>query len=173
MPLPTDFPQNALPYHDTKPQGAPDFYFETNARFRFLIRKLGREGWIRYLRDLGKSYYAPVNKQWRGGGLAAVAQYWREFFAAEPGAKIEVDEKEDRVELVVHACPLIKQLRLGKREIVKEFCQHCYYLGQARASEAGMEMRLCGGNGSCRHTYVKRGVGLPSQEMSEIKEARL
>lgn len=164
---------NALPYHDTKPQGAADFYYETNARFRFLLKKLGREGWVRYLQDLGKSYYAPVNEQWRDGGLKAVAHYWRDFFAAEPGSKVEVDEKEDRVELVVHECPLIKQLRIGKREIVKEFCQHCYYLGQARANEAGMEMRLCGGNGSCRHTYAKHEAGLSQQEMSEIKEAQL
>ncbi len=164
---------NALPYHDTKPQGAPDFYFETNARFRFLIARLGHEGWVRYLRDLGKSYYAPVNNQWQSGGLAAVAQYWRDFFAAEPGAKVEVEEKPDRVELDVQECPIFKQLRIGQREIVKEFCQHCFYLGQARANEAGMEMRLCGGNGSCRHTYAKSEAGLPPQDMSEIKEAQL
>lgn len=164
---------NALPYHDTKPQGAPDFYYETNARFRFLLNKLGRDGWLRYLRDLGKSYYAPVNQHWQDGGLAAVAHYWRDFFAAEPGAKVEVEEKADRVELVVHECPLIKQLRLGQREIVKEFCQHCYYLGQSRATEAGMEMRLCGGNGSCRHTYAKTETGLPPQDMHAIREANL
>lgn len=164
---------HALPYHDTKPQGAPDFYFETNARFRFLIRKLGREGWVRYLRDLGKHYYAPVNEQWKEGGLTAVAGYWRNFFAAEPGAKVDVEEQSDRVELVVEECPLIKQLRIGKREIVKELCQHCYFLGQARAAEAGMEMRLCGGNGSCRHTYAKHDANLPPQDMSEIKEASL
>jgi len=164
---------NTLPYRDTKPQGAADFYYETNARFRFLIRKLGHEGWTRYLSDLGNSYYAPVNKQWHSGGMAAVAQYWRDFFAAEPGAKVEVEEKADRVELVVHECPIIKQLRIGKREIVKEFCQHCYHLGQARANEAGMEMRLCGGNGSCRHTYMKTEADLPPQDMSEIKEAQL
>ena len=105
--------------------------------------------------------------------MAAVAQYWRDFFAAEPGAKVEVEEKADRVELVVHECPIIKQLRIGKREIVKEFCQHCYHLGQARANEAGMEMRLCGGNGSCRHTYMKTEADLPPQDMSEIKEAQL
>jgi len=126
--------ENALPYHDTKPQGAPDFYYETNARFRFLLRKFGHEGWVRYLGDLGKGYYAPVNKQWQSGGLAAVAQYWRDFFAAEPGSKVDVEEKDD---------------------------------------EAGMEMRLCGGNGSCRHTYAKSKANLPPQDMSKIQEAQL
>ena len=66
-----------------------------------------------------------------------------------------------------------RRRRIGKREIVKEFCQHCYHLGQARANEAGMEMRLCGGNGSCRHTYMKTEADLPPQDMSEIKEAQL
>ena len=166
-------PTSELPYQDTKPQGAADFYFATNATLRFLLGKLGREGWVRYLEDLGREYYAHVNEKWRSGGVTTVARYWRDFFAAEPGAQVEVEQKEDRVEVAVLECPLIKQLRIGQREIVKEFCQHCYFLGNARAEAAGMSMRLCGGNGSCRHTYAKLEAGLPPQDMNKIKEAKL
>ena len=160
-----------LPYRDTKPQGSADFYFATNATFRFLLGKLGLEGWKRYLQDLGRNYFAPVNKQWQEGGLPAVAGYWREFFAAEPGAKVEVVESADRVEVCVQECPAIKHLRVGQREIVKEFCQHCYHLGQARAEAAGLTMRLAGGNGSCRHTFAPKTTVLPPQELSQIAEA--
>jgi hypothetical protein len=161
-----------LPYTDTKPQGSADFYFATNATFRFLLRRVGPEGWRRYLGDLGRGYFAPVNRQWQQGGLPAVARYWRAFFAAEPGANVEVVEQADRVEVHVRECPAIKHLRAGGREIVREYCQHCYHLGQARAEAAGMTMRLSGGNGSCRHTFAPAATALPPQNLADIAEAR-
>jgi hypothetical protein len=164
---------SALPYRDTKPQGSADFYFATNATFRFLIARFGLAGWRRYLEELGRGYFAPVNQQWRRGGLGAVARYWRDFFAAEPGAVVTVEELPDRVEVVVHACPAIKHLRAGGREVVKEYCQHCFFLGVARAEAAGLTMRLAGGNGSCRHTYGRPSAELPVQDMQSIVEARL
>jgi len=160
-----------LPYQDTKPQGAADFYFAVNATFRFLLNKLGPAGWRRYLADMGRGYFAPVNRQWQEGGLPAVARYWRAFFAAEPGAEVNVVEAADRVEVHVQVCPAIKHLRAGGREIVREFCSHCYHLGQARAEAAGLTMRLAGGNGSCRHTFARLEAGLAPQDMAQIAEA--
>lgn len=162
----------ALPYVDTKPQGSADFYFATNATFRFLLARLGPEGWRRYLEELGRSYFAPANRRWREGGLPAVAAYWRAFFAAEPGAEVEVTERSDRVEVEVRVCPAIRHLRAGGREIVREYCQHCYILGAARAEAAGLTMRLAGGNGSCRHTFAVPAAGLPPQDPAAIAEAR-
>jgi hypothetical protein len=162
-----------LPYTDTKPRGSPDFYYAINATFRFLLERVGPDGWRRYLEELGRGYYAPVNRQWAQGGIGAVAGYWRAFFAAEPGAAVEVVEQADRMELRVRECPAIKHLRAGSREIVREYCQHCYYLGTARAEAAGLTMRLTGGNGSCCHIYALPGAGLPPQDMRQIKEAGL
>ncbi len=165
MPSPSE-----LPYRDTKPQGAADFYYAINATFRFLLGRFGHAGWRSYLTELGRGYYEPVNRQWRTAGLAGVAAYWRAFFAAEPGAEVEVQEAADRVEVCVKRCPAIAHLRAGGREIVPEFCQHCYFLGSARAEAAGLEMRLHGGDGSCRHTFVKPEAKLPLQDMAEIRK---
>lgn len=162
-----------LPYTDTKPQGSADFYFAINATFRYLMDRQGHDGWRRYLEEMGRGYFAPVNRQWAQGGLNAVARYWRAFFAAEPGAVVEVVERPDRVELQVRECPAIKHLRAGGREIVREYCQHCLYLGAARAEAAGLTMRLTGGNGSCCHTFARPDAGLPPQDMKQIKEAGL
>ncbi len=168
----SEFPEAGLPYRDTKAQGAADFYFATNATFRFLLRRLGTAGWRRYLEELGRGYFEPVNRQWRAGGLGAVARYWRVFFAAEPGAVVEVEERPDRVEVHVRECPAIKHLRAGGREIVREYCQHCYHLGAARAEASGLVMRLRGGDGACRHTFALPAVALPPQDPAEIKETR-
>lgn len=161
-----------LPYNDSKPQGAPDFYYAINATFRFIMGRFGAERWRLYLAEMGRDYFAPVNRQWRIGGLGAVARYWRAFFAAEPGAKVDVTEHADRVEIFVHVCPAISHLRAGGREIVREYCQHCFHLGSARAEAAGLTMRLAGGNGSCRHTYALPAAQLPGQDLKQIEEAR-
>lgn len=161
-----------LPYTDKKPQGAPDFYLAINSTFRFLLAKLGREGWIRYLQEMGRGYFTAVNQRWRSGGLSAVASYWRAFFAAEPGAEVEVTEKADRVEITVMTCPAIRHLRSQGREIVGEYCQHCFYLGNARAEASGFAMRLEGGNGACRHTYFALASAVEPQVMNRILEAQ-
>ena len=159
-----------LPYHDTKDQGAADFYFAINATFRFIHDRLGAEGWVKYLRELAVGYFAVVNTAWREGGLPAVAGYWRAFFQAEPGASVEVREEEGRVVLEVLKCPAIHHLRVHSREIVPFYCQHCYHLGQARAEAAGLSMRLVGGNGECRHVYFAEPPAAP-QDMNLIRTA--
>jgi hypothetical protein len=160
-----------LPYTDTKPQGSADFYYATNATFRFILGRLGAEGWRRYLADLGRDYYAPVNARWRQGGLPAVARYWREFFSAEPGSQVEVSAAPDRVEVHVQVCPAIRHLRAGGREIVRDYCRHCFHLGNARAEAAGLTMRLAGGNGTCRQTFALPAANLPPQDPAAIADA--
>ncbi len=159
---------SALPYQDTKPQGAPDFYFGINATFRFIADKLGHAAWVEYLQHLGRDYFRPVNDSWRTGGFPAIAKYWRAFFEAEPGGEVVVHERPNEVEIEVRQCPAIKHLKEHKREIFSGYCTHCYHLGSARAEEAGYEMRLQGGDGSCRHLYTRAGT-LPPQDLNAIK----
>src|ERR1041385_5138229 len=96
---------STLPYKDTKPVGAADFYFAINATFRFILNTLGFESLRKYWTDLGRNYFAPVTKQWRQQGLNGVASYWRAFFDAEPGAEMEVLSGQDAVELEIKICP--------------------------------------------------------------------
>jgi hypothetical protein len=164
-------PTDSLPYRDTKPVGAADFYFAINSTFRFILGRKGIEGLRRYWSELGTAYYQPVGKAWKERGLSGVAAYWRAFLAAEPGAEGEVREGEDRVEIEVRVCPAIKHLREAGREIVPCFCQHCFYQGEALAARAGMAYRLHGGNGTCRHIIHQNGDEIAQQNLSEIREA--
>jgi hypothetical protein len=165
-------PENPLPYTDTKPQGAADFYFAIQATFRFIQAKLGIEGLRRYWTDLGAQYFAPVGDRWKQGGLPAVADYWRAFFAAEPGAKVEVHKTDDCVTLDVEVCPAIKHLRGHNRELLSCYCQHCYFISEAIAAPAGLTVRIEGGNGQCRQRFLKRSSGEPPQNLDAIREAR-
>jgi hypothetical protein len=160
-----------LPYTDTKPVGAADFYMAVNATFRFVLQKFGVEGLRAYWSDLGARYFAPVTAKWAEGTLPAVAAYWRAFFAAEPGAAVEVNETRDAVTVHVRECPAIKHLRKHQREIVPCFCQHCYFISEAMAAPAGLTVRVEGGNGSCRQIFAPLTAATAPQDLSEIKEA--
>jgi hypothetical protein len=160
-----------LPFTDSKPVGAADFYFAINATFRFIEREFGGEGLRRYWEALGSGYYAPVTAVWKRGGLPAVADYWRAFFAAEPGSEVLVEAGDGKVSLDVRVCPAFKHLRAHGREIVPCFCQHCYYVSEAAAAPAGLTVRIEGGNGACRQTFLPRQPALPPQDVTLIKEA--
>lgn len=160
-----------LPYTDTKPVGASDFYFAVNATFRFILNKLGVDGLHQYWTDLGSRYFAPVSARWKSGGLPAIAAHWRAFFAAEPGAEVDVEESAECVTLHVRVCPAIQHLRSHRREILPCFCQHCYYINEAMASAAGFTGRVEGGNGSCTQTFYPAGSPVPAQDLTQIKEA--
>ncbi len=159
-----------LPYTDTKPVGAADFYLAINATFRFVLNKFGTEGLRRYWHDLGARYSAPVTALWRDGGLGAVAGYWQDFFAAEPGANVSVTQTEDAVTVEVKVCPALRHLREHKREVLSCFCQHCHFMNEAMAAPAGLTARVTGGNGSCRQTFLRGDASVHEQDLSQIKE---
>lgn len=144
-----------LPYTDTKPVGAADFYLAINATFRFILKRFGMEGLRRYWHDIGTQYYKPVSERWRTGGLPAVAAHWRAFFAAEPGAEVEVAEEADTVTVEVRVCPAIKHLRAQEREIVPCFCNHCHYVNAAIGMPAGIAVEIKGGSGSCVQRFTQ------------------
>ncbi|MEQ1860783.1 MAG: hypothetical protein ABMA13_12685 [Chthoniobacteraceae bacterium] len=160
-----------LPYPDTKPVGAADFYFAINATFRFILARFGGAGLRRYWREIGSGYYAPVTQRWQGG-LGAVAEYWRAFFAAEPGAEVEVHAAADEVRVEVKTCPMIRHLRENGREIVPCFCQHCFYVSDAIGEGADIAVRVSGGNGACVQRFAPRTPQLAPQDLSQIEEAR-
>ena len=160
-----------LPYTDVKPVGAADFYFAINATFRFIQDRFGLDGLRSYWTDLGTRYFAPVSAQWRAGGLDAVAEYWRACFAAEPGAEAEVRAAPGAVTVEVKVCPAIRHLREHGRAILPCFCQHCYYLGAAMASPAGLTVRVTGGNGRCQQIFQAQSAAGQPQDLSLIREA--
>jgi hypothetical protein len=160
-----------LPYTDAKPVGAADFYFGINATFHFILQRLGVEGLRRYWVDLATNYFAPVSEQWRRRGLEGVADYWRAFFAAEPGGEVTVGADGEKVILDVQVCPAIRHLRSHGREIVPCFCQHCYFVSEAMAAPAGLAVRIEGGDGRCVQIFMRRDSNPPPQDLARIKEA--
>lgn len=164
-------PETHLPYTDTKPVGAADFYAAVNATFRFIEKQFGLEGLRRNWTQMGQTYYRPVTVRWAQGGLKAVADHWRAFFAAEPGAEVTVSQEADEVVVQVKTCPAILYLRKHEREIVPSFCQQCYFVSAAIGAGAGLEVRLQGGNGCCTQRFAPSAHFPQPQRLEDIATA--
>ena len=101
--------------------------------------------------------------------MTAVADHWRAFFKAEPGAEAEVTATEQVVTVEVTVCPALKHLRT-RGDILPCFCQHCYFINEAIARPAGFTARVDGGNGTCRQSFHRSDAQVPAQDMTQIKE---
>lgn len=132
---------------------AADFYFAINATFRHLYQNYGEAALIAYWQALGEEYFDFLSRRFREGRLDAVAEYWSEFFAAEPGGEVDVIRHIDRVEILVLECPAIQHLRRHGREIMPLYCRHCHHVSSAIARKASLGFQLQGGNGRCHQTF--------------------
>ena len=76
---------------------AGDFYFALNATFRFIHDRWGEDALVNYWESLAREYHAPLSQRSREGGLPAVADYWRDYFAHEPGGEVTVEATDEAV----------------------------------------------------------------------------
>ncbi len=134
---------------------APDFYFANNAIFRHIHDRFGKAALVEYWRSLAGEYYRARIEAWKSGGLATLAADWRDYFAEEPQANVDVVLRDDEVELTVRTCPAIKHLQDHARSIVPYFCEHCDHTCGVMAERAGLTFERIGGMGSCRQRFVR------------------
>ncbi|WP_432799633.1 hypothetical protein [Poriferisphaera sp. WC338] len=134
---------------------APDFYFAINDIFRHIHDVHGKDRLIDYWESLGREHYAKRNTDWKTGGPEVVVNDWRNYFAKEPGAEVEVSYTNDEALLDIRVCPAIKHLRDQQRDIVPYFCEHCDHICGAQAEAAGYRFKRSGGMGSCRQRFIQ------------------
>ena len=132
---------------------APDFYFAINATFRWIRDNWGEAALRDYWEAMGREHYAGVTERFRKGGLQAVHDYWRDFFAEEPGGDVTVSLEPDRVLIEVRTCPAIRHLREHGREIMPLYCEHCTVVSEAMCEGAGMAVQVTGGMGTCQQSF--------------------
>ena len=144
-----------------------DFYFTINATFYHFTEQWGEQALIDYWRAMGSQYLRPLAERFQAGGPEAIAAYWSDYFAAEPGAEVSVSLPDlDSVLIDVKTCPAIRWLRESKEAAVHEpphplFCQHCLHINRAMIEPYGYTFELAGGGGSCQQKYSRQQEMVP------------
>jgi hypothetical protein len=139
-----------------------DFYFTINATFYYFAEHWGEEGLVAYWQAMGREYLAPLRTQFQAGGLDAIARYWSDYFAEEPGGDAVVSQAgQDRVVLDVRDCPAIAWLMRSQEAATHPpphpmYCQHCLHINQAMMEATDYDFMLEGGGGTCRQTFTRR-----------------
>jgi hypothetical protein len=135
-----------------------DFYFTINATFYHFTDSWGEKALLDYWQELGSSYLRPLAKQFQEGGLSAVAQYWSDYFTAEPFGDVQIHKTEHAIMLEVKVCPAIRWLRESKDSVTHPpihpmYCKHCQVINSAMLEHTDYEFTLEGGEGSCQQTF--------------------
>jgi len=137
-----------------------DFYFTINATFYHFTRNWGEQALVDYWQALGREYLQPLARRFEAGGLAEIARYWAEYYAAEPGGTVLVSRIDPGTVLVdVHVCPAIRWLRQSPDAAVHPpvhpmYCQHCLYINRAMLANTRYRFDLEGGDGRCLQTFT-------------------
>jgi len=134
------------------------FYPAIAATFVHIERNYGYEVLSRYWRELAEEYYRPVIEDFRTAGLDAIADHWEKYFSKEPQARFTIVPGEDRVVIDVAQCPAFFWLKHFKYEIPAWYCRHCEVMGNVLAEQSGCRFKFEGGDGSCKLSFISRGV---------------
>lgn len=116
----------------------------------------GRKPPAEFLRQVARSYYAPLSEQLKKEGLAAIEKHWREIFTKE-GGKFSLEYQDGALVLTVHECPAIAHLRLTNQLFTPRFCETTVVVNETICGEAGY-MSSCQyepGEGRCVQRFWK------------------
>jgi len=141
-----------------------DFYFTINATFYYFTEQWGEEALVTYWQTLGREYLAPLAAQFQEGGLEAIARYWSDYFAREPGGDVAVSQIDsERVMIDVLDCPAIAWLTRSREAashppVHPMYCQHCLHVNRAMMAGTDYGFTLEGGGGRCRQFFTRRSA---------------
>lgn len=89
-----------------------DFHIALNFGLEYLRDQFGDDAVEEYLTQFARSYYAPLKKQLKKNGLAAIRQHYEHIYnLEEAGFKIDVDEAS--VTIYLEASPAVMHIKSG------------------------------------------------------------
>jgi hypothetical protein len=114
-----------------------DFHGALCYSIKYLDDTHGEEATEEYLRQVARTYYAPLSAAIRKDGLQALEKHWRSIFELEGG---DVDIRwEDEVLLVeVRECPAVAHLKKRDMLFTTRFCQTTVVVNETVCQAGGV-----------------------------------
>lgn len=133
-----------------------DFHGALCYGIKYLDDNFGHEATAAYLRQVGRSYFAPLSAQLRDEGLSALEKHWREIFTKE-GGKFSLEFQDGVLVLTVHECPAIAHLRKINQLFTPRYCETTVVVNETICSDAGYRSscEYVPGEGRCVQKFWK------------------
>jgi hypothetical protein len=136
-----------------------DFHGALCYGIKYLDDHYGAKATSEYLRQVGRSYFAPLSQQLRAGGLAALEKHWNAVFTKE-GGRFTLERQGEVLVLTVHECPAIAHLKKINQLFTPRYCETTVVVNETICSEAGY---------ACSTDY-EPGAGRCVQKFWKVRE---
>jgi hypothetical protein len=99
-----------------------DFHAALSCGIQYLHDHFGAGAVREYLREFGRTFYAPLREDLRARGLAAVREHFERIYAIEE-AEVFFEEAEGELILRVPSCPAVTHMRTHNRPVADLFVE--------------------------------------------------
>jgi hypothetical protein len=113
-----------------------DFHGALCYAIKYLDDHYGPAATEEFLRQVGRSCFAPLGERLKSGGLDALAEHWREVFGRE-GGKISLEFREGALVLTVDECPAIAHLKKIGQFFTTRYCETTAIVNETVCAAAG------------------------------------
>ena len=113
-----------------------DFHGALCYTIKYLDDKFGHDATAEYLRQVGRTYFAPLSEKLKTDGLAALEDHWRNIFGTE-GGKWSLDYDGDTLVLTVDECPAVAHIKATGHLYTDRFCVSTVIVNETICVDAG------------------------------------
>jgi hypothetical protein len=133
-----------------------DFHGALCYGIKYLDDNYGHEATRDYLRQVGRTYYAPLSERLKKEGLAALESHFKDVFTKE-GGKFSMEYEDGALVLTVQECPAIAHLKQINQLFTPRYCETTVVVNETVCGEAGY---MCStkyepGEGKCIQRFWK------------------
>ena len=133
-----------------------DFHGALCYGIKYLGDNFGPEGTVKYLEQVGRSFFLPLITQLREQGLPALEKHWRNIFTQDEG-KFKLEYDGDILVLTVEECPAIAHLKKNNQLFTDKYCETTVVVNRTICGQAGYDCscEYQGGEGKCVQKFWK------------------
>lgn len=113
-----------------------DFHGSLCYAIKYLDETYGEQVTEDYLKQVAKTYYAPLTDRLKKEGLSALEKHWKEIFGVE-GGKFSIEYKSQKLVLTVDECPAIAHMKRKGLLFTQRYCQTTVVVNETICAEAG------------------------------------
>ena len=113
-----------------------DFHGALCYAIHYLDSNFGYDATAAYLRQVGRTCYAPLSTRLKTEGLAALESHFRDVFEKESG-KYDMAIEKGALVLQVKECPAIRHLTRTGQLYTKRFCESTVLVNDTICQSAG------------------------------------
>ena len=133
-----------------------DFHGALCYGIKYLDDNFGQDATTEYLKQVGKTYFAPLAAQLKKDGLQALENHWKKVFTKE-GGKFKLYYQDHTLVLTVEKCPAIAHLKKIGQLFTNRFCESTIVINETICAEAGYRCscQYQPGKGKCIQKFWK------------------